>query len=283
MIEDNNALGLALIVVLPIINYLRVSSSRALVRWGLLATMGFALLAVLGTYSRGGLIALAATAAAYSVRSRYGLAVVLVGALLASSLPSFLPTSWFDRMSTIQVANEDTSFQQRVSAWKTSVNIATARPLVGGGFIAVEQDWVTKAYASPGSLEHGRAAHSVYFEVLGETGFVGLALYLCAVAAAAVNTFLVLAAVRGQPALRWAGQLARMLQVSIVGFLTGGAALSMAYYDGVIVLFSLTAALLAVVRQPAEAGAASLEPRWKRLTTGPAGAPARWPSEEPAR
>jgi probable O-glycosylation ligase (exosortase A-associated) len=281
MIEDNNALGLAMILLLPLIHYLRVSSARASVRWALLGMMALTLVAIFGTYSRGALIALLACGAAFSVRSRYGLAAVLVGALLAVNLPSILPPSWFERMSTIQSANQDSSFESRVSAWRTSLNIAMARPLVGGGFLAVEQDWVAKAFPSPGSLAQGRAAHSVYFEVLGETGFIGLALYLSVVAAAAMNTFRVLAIARGQPALRWAGELARMLQVSMVGFLAGGAALSMAYYDGAIVLFALTASLLQVVRNPGPAGQGAFEPLWKRAPPAVA-ATTKWRSEEPA-
>jgi probable O-glycosylation ligase (exosortase A-associated) len=281
MIEDNNALGLAMILLLPLIHYLRMTSARASVRWALLGVMALALVAILGTYSRGALVALAACGAAFAVRSRYGLAAVLVGALLVVSVPSILPPSWFQRMSTIQMADEDTSFGNRVSAWRTSLNIAMARPLVGGGFVAVEQDWVARAYPSPGSLTHGRAAHSIYLQVLGETGFVGLALYLSAVVAAALNTFRVVAIARSQPSLRWAGELARMLQVSMVGFLAGGAALSMAYYDGVIVLFALTASLLQIVRNPRPAERGSLQPRWNRTPPAVA-ATTKWRSTEPA-
>jgi putative inorganic carbon (HCO3(-)) transporter len=265
MIEDNNALGLALIMLLPLLNYLRLTSAHALARWGLLAVIGLALIAIMGTYSRGALIALAAAGATYSVRSRKGLAVLLAVAVAAVVLPSILPPSWFARMSSIQAYDHDNSFQDRVAAWRTSLNIASAHPLFGGGFVAVEQDWVTQAYSSPGSLPHGRAAHSVYFEVLGETGFVGLAIYFSAVAAAILNTFLVLGAARSRPDLNWAGQLARMLQVSIVAFLAGGAALSMAYYDGAIVLFAITAALLRVARQATEGERAPGEPVWKAL------------------
>jgi putative inorganic carbon (HCO3(-)) transporter len=267
MIEDNNALGLALIVLLPLLNYLRVTSAKALVRAGLAAAIVMTLVAILGTYSRGALIALAAAGATYSVRSRNGLLLLLGAALVALMLPSLLPASWFERMSSIQSADKDASFQDRLAAWRTSFNIASAHPLFGGGFVAIEQNWIAEAYSSQGSLKMGRAAHSVYFQVLGDTGFAGLALYLSAVGAAIVNTFMVLGAARGRPDLQWASHLARMLQVSIVAFLAGGAALSMAYYDGVIVLLAITAALLHVARQPAEGEQAVSEPAWKTSAT----------------
>jgi putative inorganic carbon (hco3(-)) transporter len=268
MISDNNALGLALVVLLPLINYLRVTSLRPVVRWSCLAVMGCSVLAILGTYSRGALLALAATAAAFAMRSRHGTVLVMASALLLLGLPSVLPSSWFDRMATIQSYDGDASFEGRQAAWRTSVNIAEARPLVGGGFRAVELDRVAQKYHSNGSLETGRAAHSIYFEVLGDTGFVGLALYLLILVSAWLNTTLVLRATRDRPDLDWAHTLARMLQVSMVGLLVGGAALSMAYYDGFLLMLALTACLLQVVRQPAVGLGVSIQPRWKQTAGG---------------
>jgi putative inorganic carbon (hco3(-)) transporter len=274
MISDNNSLGLALVVLLPLINYLRATSRRPIVRWGCLAVMGCAVLAILGTYSRGALLALAATAAAFAIRSRHGTILVMAAALLLVGLPSVLPSSWFDRMATIQSYNGDESFEGREAAWRTSINIAKARPLVGGGFRAVELDQVVQKYHSAGSLETGRAAHSIYFEVLGDTGFVGLALYLLILLSAWLNTTLVVGATRDRPDLHWAHLLARMLQVSMVGLLVGGAALSMAYYDGFLLMLALTASLLHVVRGSAAGLGESTQPRWKQSARGQLAIPA---------
>ena len=282
MIADNNSMGLALVVAFPLMDYLRMTSARPIVHWPLLGLMALTMVAILGTFSRGALIASAASGAVYASRSRHAVMLALAAAVLAVALPSILPATWFERMSTIQTYNEDSSFQSRVSAWRTSYNIAIARPLTGGGFAAVEQTWIAKAFPSPGSLNHGRAAHSVYFEVLGDTGFVGLGIYLAALAAAGVNTFRILTIVRGRPELDWAAKLARMIQVSMVGFLSGGAALSMAYYDGGVVIFALTAALLDAVRQPApiaNPGGASV-PRWKHAYLAATAARVPWRPRE---
>lgn len=270
MIEDNNALGLALVMLLPLLNYLRLTSARWLVRLALLLAIALTFVAILGTYSRGALIALVVSAAIYVVRSRSGVVLLLAAALAVWLLPALLPADWFERMATIQSAGDDTSFQERLAAWTTSLNIARAHPLIGGGFIAVEQDWIAQVYGSSGGLPVGRAAHSIYFQVLGDTGFAGLAIYLSAVAAAILNTFLVLRAVQGRVNLTWAAQLARMLQVSIGAFLVGGAALSMAYYDGVLVLLALTAALLRVAKQPDGREFGAVAPAWKMAPPGSA-------------
>jgi len=266
MIADNNSLALALVIALPLMNYLQATSRSPLARLTGLTVLGFSLLTIIGTYSRGALLALGAAAAAYALRTRAAAKFVVVGVVMAAALPSVVPSSWFERMSTIQTYSEDASFEGRVAAWVTSVNIATARPLTGGGFSAVELDPVARQFQSPGSLRAGRAAHSIYFQVLGDTGFVGLALYLLMIAAAALNTILVLAATRDRPDLGWANLLARMLQVSIVAMLVGGAALSMAYYDGFLVLLAITASLHRVVRGSAPQAATAVATPWKRST-----------------
>lgn len=266
-IADNNAFGLAMVVLMPLVNYLRVSSRERLIRWACLAMLGGTAVAVLGTYSRGALLALAAGGAAFVLRSRSGVFLILVGALAIAAAPSIMPTGWFDRMATVRTYQEDASFEGRVAAWRTSMNIAKARPLVGGGFRAVELDSVAEAYRSPGSLPWGRAAHSIYFEVLGDNGFVGLALYLSMLGSAWLNTVMTLSAASRRPDLKWAGELARMLQVSMVSLLVGGAALSMAYYDGFLLMFVLSACLLQLARAPL-ASADANAPRWRRKSGG---------------
>jgi probable O-glycosylation ligase (exosortase A-associated) len=267
MIEDNNSIGLMFVVLLPLMNYLRLTSRIPFTRLICLGVMVCTLLAVIGTYSRGALLALVAAGAAYVFKSRSGVLLALLAAVLVVSLPAVLPASWLERMSTIQTYERDASFEGRRAAWTTSLNIAKARPFTGGGFSAVDLDAVAQQFQSPGSLKAGKAAHSIYFEVLGDTGFVGLGLYLLMVASAALNTSLVLAATRGRAELAWANLLARMLQVSMVAMLVGGAALSMAYYDGFLVLLALTTSLLQVVRR-AESLSADADglPVWRRAT-----------------
>ncbi|MBN9554107.1 MAG: putative O-glycosylation ligase, exosortase A system-associated [Alphaproteobacteria bacterium] len=264
MIADNNHLGLALVMILPLMNYLRVTSRRYWVRAGLLAVMGLTIVAVIGTYSRGALVALGVAGGVYMLKSRSGLLPLVLGGMVLLMLPNLVPASWFHRMSTIDSAGQDASFQERLEAWRTSFNVAEAHPLTGGGFASIENDWVAHAYHSPGSLNIGRAAHSIYFEVLGDHGFVGLALFLMLVAAAWYNTSATLSFAKTRPELDWAAKLARMLQVSIVAYMVGGAALSMAYYDGYLVLLALSGALLLAVKQPATDALGRTVPAWRR-------------------
>ncbi|HVV65770.1 MAG TPA: putative O-glycosylation ligase, exosortase A system-associated [Rhizomicrobium sp.] len=261
MIEDNNCLGLALVMLMPLLYYLGQTSKLKAVTMGCYAAMGLTALAIIGTYSRGALVAIAAMGLAFVVKRRVGVIPLALCALLVTGLPYVVPEAWFDRMTTITAANKDESFGERLEAWKTSTNLADARPFTGGGFSATELDWIAANYETPGSLPIGRAAHSIYFQVLGDHGYVGLALYLALIASAFYNTVSVGAMARKRPELRWAARLADMIQISMVGYLVGGAALSMAYYDGFLVLLAVTAALNVIVRKPAE------QPSYRRTPT----------------
>ena len=46
-------------------------------------------------------------------------------------------------------------------------------------------------------------------------------------------------AAQNRPELSWAGDLARMIQLSMFAFCVGGAALSMAYYDVFVIYLGL--------------------------------------------
>lgn len=284
MIADNNELGLALVALLPLLAYLRATSVHPLARLAALSTLLMAIVATLGTYSRGALVALVAMGVFHALRSRTGLVLLAVGALMVGVLPTVAPAGWLERMGSIRSYPEDSSFQGRVAAWRTSVNIALDRPLVGGGFSAVERDKIVKLYKSPGSLDYGKAAHSIFFQVLGDTGFVGLLLYLGALGSAGANTLQVLRLVRARTELAWAASLARALQTSFVAMLVGGAALSMAYYDGFLVILTVASCLLVAVKAEAAGAAVSTARRrpWARAPEEAAKAPSATPPGAPA-
>ena len=262
MIRDNNSLGLALVMLLPLINYLRLTTRSRLVSLCGLAIMGFTIIAIIGTYSRGALVALGAAGLAYVAKSRSSLVPLVLGAMVLTALPSLVPSDWFERMATIKTANQDESFDERLQAWKSSMNIAEARPITGGGFSAIERTSIVQQFHSPGSLDIGRASHSIYFQVLSDHGFVGLVLYLFVIAAAWLNTSVALKLTADRPDLEWANRLTRMIQISMISYLVGGAALSMAYYDGFLIILFLTAALVSVA-QLARNDSKTFIPRWK--------------------
>jgi len=146
---------------------------------------------VLATRSRGGLICLVAAGVFYIVISRHKFAGLLVLALCAMLVLEFAPDDWMDRMNTIGNAKEDDSMMGRVAAWRISSAIALANPVFGGGMHAVEIGKVWRSFMDAPNLlwfmrdigfnlldTDGRAAHSIYFETMGDLGLVVLAYLL---------------------------------------------------------------------------------------------------------
>jgi putative inorganic carbon (HCO3(-)) transporter len=226
-IGDNNALALALVMVIPLMVFLRQNSARRWVRHGLAAAMLLTALAALGAYSRGALLAIGAMAAILWLKSRnrgaMGAALVLAAPLLLAAMPP----EWSSRMESINNYQDDLSAQGRINAWGMAWNLARDRPF-GGGFDVYEGPAFALYAPNPTDLH---AAHSIYFQVLGEHGFVGLALYLLlGVLAWRTASWII----RHAPAfedLRWAASLAAMIQTSLAGFAVGGAFLSLTYFD----------------------------------------------------
>ncbi len=246
--QDNNSLGLALVTVIPLIRYLQLTSAFRALRWGLGGLMALSFIAVLGTYSRGAFVGTAVLVVALTLKTRHrlwlaaGIAVVLVLGI------SLMPQSWHARMGTIVAEDVDKSVQGRFDAWAYGIDLAMERPITGGGFMAY------RGNVDPASSVGYRSSHSIYFEVLGEHGFVGLALYLALGIGAFLTGTRVLRYTRGQPELSWAGDLASMLQVSLVAFAAAGTFLGLAFFDLFYHLVAITILTAAVVKKASSAG-----------------------------
>ena len=226
-IEGNNELGLALTMMIPLMNYLRVVSTRKWIRRGMLATMLLSVASVLGTQSRGALLAIVAMSIVLWMRSSRKVVGGMVMVLLAIGFLAFMPASWEARMQTIGTYQEDTSALQRINSWGMAVRIANDR-VTGGGY-AVETRSVFVKYAD--NPDWVFTAHSIYFQALGEQGWIGLFLFLGIGATAFWSLMRMRAASRERKETLWLYELGGMLQVSMVGYAVGGAFLSLTYLD----------------------------------------------------
>lgn len=256
MIYDNNALSVALVTILPFIVYLIRNSKQLALKIGC-GLLGFAIIVtVVGTFSRGGFLALVAMATLLALRSRAKIAVIVVGIVAALVLTQVVPDAWRERMNTIWAASSDTSVQGRFQAWGVAWNVATARPLLGGGFRFGEQQPVWDRYSGLSESVPYHAAHNIYFEVLGEHGFIGLAIYLLIMLSALRNTQIAARLSRNRRDGMTVLELANALQLSILCLAIAGNSLSIAYYDAYLTIFGMTFALRSLVESVAVPGRA---------------------------
>ena len=226
-IEGNNELALALVITIPMMHYLRGSLPNSLLRWGMLVAMVLCALAALGTHSRGAFVAITAMSLLLWFRSRRKVAMGFALLAVAASLIAFMPEGWERRMQTIETYERDSSAMGRINAWTMAYRLAKDHPL-GGGFEVTTEEMFQRYAPVPTDIH---AAHSIYFEVLGEHGFGGLAIFLLFWWTTWRTAAWVTKNAGGHDDTRWAADLSKMLQVSLLGYFVGGAFLSLAYFD----------------------------------------------------
>jgi probable O-glycosylation ligase (exosortase A-associated) len=151
-----------------------------------------------------------------------------------------MPEQWAQRMDTINTYEEDASVAGRFNAWGVAYNLANDRPCLGGGFEVTTREQFDRYAANVEDIP--RAAHSIYFQALGEHGYVGLGLYLLLGFLTWRSGVWIIRNTKNLKDYQWASSLASMIQVSLIGFATGGAFLSLLYFD---VPYYLMAAMMA--------------------------------------
>lgn len=253
-IGGNNEIGLALIMTLPLMRYLQLQADNKRLKMFMTFSMLTTVVSIIGTYSRGALVGLIVLAGFFVMKSRNRAPMILVAAIALPLIVAFMPQSWHDRMGTINMdaTTEDASAAGRVNAWWTAFYIALDHPIVGGGFGALTDSLAFQLYAPDPNNRHD--AHSIYFEVLAEHGFVGLGIFLAIGLTALMMAQRVVRRTKKVPELRWMSDLASMLFVSLMGYAASGAFLGLAYFDFYYLLLMVVIALTALLDRYEQTG-----------------------------
>ena len=226
-IEGNNEIALALVMVIPLIRYLHLQETRNWIKIGLASAMVLTGVAAIGSQSRGGLVALVAMGLFLWLKSRNKIFTGFYMAVAVFIVASVMPQEWYDRMNSIRDYQQDESALGRINAWHTAFNVAKDR-ITGGGF-EMFQGPTFREYAPEPFRVHD--VHSIYFEQLGEQGFIGLGIFLLLGLFAWFRAQRVINVCKKDPERKWAADLAAMIQVSLVGYAAGGAFLGLSYFD----------------------------------------------------
>lgn len=227
-IRDNNSLAIAILMVVPLMCYLyKVHHHQRWLRWVLGISILLSIVSAFGSQSRGALVAMTAVAGFFWLKSHNKIITGTGLVILAVLTFSFMPDSWHERMATISTYEEDASAMGRIHAWEYAINIASSR-LTGGGF----NSWSPETYAiySP-EQRLSVVAHSIYFSVMADHGWPGLLMFLGLLFIAWRNLSVVIAQNKHTNSAYHPAFLAKMLQVSLIAYLSGGAFLSLAYFD----------------------------------------------------
>lgn len=261
---DNNHFAVMLVMAIPLLLYMSSYAKHPLLRLGALAAAIITIAAVIGTHSRGGFVAMTAVALWLVLTSRKRLPALTVFIAGVIFVVAIAPSAWTQRMETIQEAEQDSSFMTRVEAWQVSSAIALHNPVLGGGFHAVATQPVWDRFKGQqgllGFVDVGfvsdvfRAAHSIYFEVLGDMGFLGFFIFMALLLNALKNSIQInRMAKQGGLDLEWAVDLSRSLAATIFAFMVGGLTVSIAYTEFIYMAVMLMEVLKQEVKRQLQA------------------------------
>lgn len=243
ILSDPN--DLALILIFPLsFAIARIVQRRNLFE-GLLAAAASVtiLLAIVFTQSRGAAIGVLFVFAMLLLQ-RYRsavlglMAIVVAGPIIVSAMNlANRDSSGFEEF---EQGGLDESAGQRVEAWETAVKMASARPLTGVGISNFPQ-----MYFSYTDYWRNRqmAVHSMWFQILGELGFVALGVFIAMLwTSYRINaqTIRWLEHAYAPPNMR---ATALGLQAALAGTCASGTFLSQAYTWPVYIIVALIAAL----------------------------------------
>ncbi len=209
------------------------------------------LLIPVGTQARTGLVCIAVLVPLLLRFAKYRFVYAGLTVLVAIVTIPFLPQSFTQRMGTITDYKAEQSASTRVAVWAWTWEYAKDNPL-GGGFNAFLQNKITVDMVETSendsitsvdvtqAEEIGRAYHSSYFEMLGEQGFFGLAIWL----AIHVGGLIRMEMVRRRyshtinPGEQWIAPLATALQNGQIIYLVGSLFVGIAFQPFIYMLIA---------------------------------------------
>jgi probable O-glycosylation ligase (exosortase A-associated) len=199
------------------------------------------LLMPIGTEARTGLICIGVLGLLLLRDIKRRLLYIGAACALGAAANPFLPSSFTNRMETIQGFAGDQSANTRLAVWAWTWDYAQAHPF-GGGFgayrsnqiqvqtVSTQTDGGTQVVSAQTEADQARAYHSAYFEMLGEQGFPGLLIYLLIQAIGVVRMEILRRRYRRQEGDKaWIAPLATALQNFQIIYLIGSIFVGIAY------------------------------------------------------
>jgi len=186
-INAPNLWGQILVAVSTLVVFRIIHEKRKLTKFVALAMLGMILVAVLNTYSRGAYLVLAIDMALlfFVFEKRFSPIVAFAGLGILILLLQLLPAAYRDRFYTLSEFTaqngiyQDTSFRGRSSEMLTGLAMFADHPLLGVGTGNYPTNY--QRYTQLIGIEFRattRDPHSLYVQVLAETGILGAIAFL---------------------------------------------------------------------------------------------------------
>jgi len=197
-------------------------------------------------YARTGLVCLGLFVVLALLRSRHNLlsgVVIAIGLVAAAPFAAVvLGSAWEERMSTIDDPMAESSAAGRIAVWKWTWEYVSEHPL-GGSFDVYKIDSFTLPMTTGEILTiKGKAFHSIYFEILGETGIVGFTIWMLLISGFFLAMLRLWRQTRAGEGTEWLGDLAASLMTSVTIYMVGGAFVGIAFQPMLYDLLAISVA-----------------------------------------
>lgn len=210
---------------------------------------------IIGTHARAGLVALAVLALFYWFAARRKMLYPIFLAIGIVLIFPYLPSSWLDRMATTAEYAQEGSAAGRLVVWAWTWEFAKSNPF-GGGFNA----YIMNRAALEGLGDKVLAYHNIFFEMLGDQGYVGLVIFGAILLTYYWNLLKVRRQAKSNPELAWAGNLATSLVVGMTAFLAGSQFVANGFQSFHYVLLAISIGLRGVVHRELSRPMGATEP-----------------------
>ena len=246
MYSEGSMLATLAVCLIPLSLYLAhysFLSNKKIFRYYCYLVVFCALTTQVGTQARTGVVVLGVYVLLhlyYTKKKLKGVAFLMVLAVIGSQ---FVTDGWLKRMETIdQGTTTEKSAVGRIVVWRWAFDYVADRPILGGGFYAyLANAGKLDQYGQEGevviSQGGAKAYHNIYIEVLAETGYGGLLIFLGII----VHTLL-LNSKKPNPNDPWSTESSKAIKTFTLLYCAGGMFINVAFYPWIYILYTLSVA-----------------------------------------
>jgi probable O-glycosylation ligase (exosortase A-associated) len=241
---DNNGGALVVAMAVPMA-YFAWEATRNWYRWGYLLVIPLLVHALMLSFSRGGMLALGATAIPVWFRSRHKWLLTAVYLVLGAFVVAAAGKELQERLFSIGKDEVDDSAKSRLTTWGIAIRMANERPFFGFGIR--NSNLFTYRY---GADMEGRSIHSQYLQTAADSGWVGLGLYLLVLSSTFFGLWSVHRFLRKyrDPESLSIRSMAAGLECALFLFCVGAVFLSLEHFEMPYILLLLSMQLYAISR-----------------------------------
>ncbi len=237
LLSDNNDLGLAFTMTIPLCWYLRYQIKSRLYRMGMMFVILCTVAGIVMTYSRGAAVASVCVLLCIALRSKRKVLVLAGLVIMAAPAVYLAGDAYRKRISTVADPEHEASSYSRIALAQAAVHMWKDYPLFGVGFGGANCARIVGDYTA---AKEKSVLHNTWLQMLVDSGIFAFLIY-CAIIFGVIG---------------WLGRSARRMksiapdlryyplaiQTSLIGFAVGSTTLSRVNFDLYYILLVAAAA-----------------------------------------